>query len=156
MASFTPVITINTTPSLQVTMAGAVTYQEFLNSLGQFVYWLEVYQMQCNSINQLQEELEYFIYNVDGTIFRQTIVPNVDPFQYAVSLRNNVKDMGIILNGQSSIAFTILPNETIQLILCTKQVSNQDALNFINKNNFKRVDDIVGNLKLFVGYKSCL
>lgn len=156
MATVSPTITATTTPGLQITMAGGVTYEEFLNSLGQFVYYVERYQMSAQGYDQIQEKIAYNIYDSNGQLFDQAIISNVNPYQSTASLIRDLTGMDIILNGRSSVSLNIFPNEFIQLILCCNEVSGSEYLNRYHENNFRKVDDDVGNLKLFEGYKSCL
>jgi len=156
MPSYSPTITVSSTPALQISMAGGVTYEEFLSSLGQFVYKVNSYFLQCQSLQQLQQAIAYNIFDSSGNVLAQAIIQNPDPYQYTASIVQDLKDMGIILNGQSTISFNVLPGEFITMSLCTVQVSNQDELNRMHEDNFEQADDSNGNLQLFEDYSNCL
>lgn len=156
MASYSPTISVSTTPALQVTMAGDLTYGEFLNSLGQFVYLIDSYFLQCQSIRQIFQPIAYNIFDASGKQYDLAIISNPDPYQYTASIRENLQGRGIVLNGKSTISFDVLPGEFITIILCTRSVNNQEQLNQVHPNNFKQADDSLGNLKLFEDYKNCL
>ena len=156
MASYSPAITINTSPTVQVTMAGALTYDEFVNSLGQFCYWIKGFRIQSSTYQQLQQPISYIINDANGQQLNQAIIPLADPYQFTTALKVDAKEFGIVLNGQSSLSLLLLPNEFIVLALDTEQVSNQDGLDSISPGNFKRADDLLGNLSLYKKYLDSL
>lgn len=154
MASYSPTITINSTPAIQVTMVGAITYQEFQNIVGTYVFGIDEIFLEALSTRQINQPITYNIYNPNGNSFQQPLTPKVDPYQYRASLRLPTKGEKFILNGFSSLGFIILTGETLSLFLYSQQVSVQDFLKTASSvNNFNNVPDKLGNLKIYMQKK---
>lgn len=149
MATISPTIIVSSTPGIEVTMLGAITYQEFINILG--VYVFKVYKMilEAFTTRQINEPITYRIYNPNGNGAQQPLKPKVNPYQKQATYELPTASREIILNGFSSLAFLIHAGETVTLELCSDQRSVLDELNKVSKTNFQRVDDKMDLLKLF-------
>ncbi len=146
---YTPTITVNSTPAVQVDMAGALTYLEFLNSLGNWNYQVKEFYIRANSNAQINEPINYNIYDVTGQRFNQVINVEIDPYQHQPAQMVNVKQLGILLNGQSSLSFNLLPGEQILIILYTNVIAIGGVNMLQQSGNLKEGDDLLGNLKLY-------
>ncbi|HEX4850815.1 MAG TPA: hypothetical protein VFV08_08420 [Puia sp.] len=155
MGSIVPTVTISSTPAIQVTMVGAITFNEFINTLGIYVYLVKLIFMQALTTQQINQNLTYHIINPNGMGKQKSITPSVDPYQKQATYSLDLTGEKIILNGFSTIGFTILAGETVMLILCSDQKNLQDALNAISADNFKMVQGAVGNTQLFKSLRKC-
>lgn len=149
MATISPTIIINTTPAIEVTMVGAITYQEFINILGTYVFKVYKLVLEALSSVQINQPITYNIFNPIGTAFQQQLKPKVDPYQKQATYEMPTGRRDIILNGLSSLALLIRSGETVVMELCSDQRSVLDDLNKISKTNFQRVPDKLDLLKLF-------
>jgi hypothetical protein len=134
---YNPVITTGN-KFLSITMPG-ITYQQFCNSLGQFDYKVGKMMVTAITLAQIFEIMQYNHFNADGNKHSESIVPNPDPYQYQASIEIALGN--VILDGRSNISMNILPNENIQLILKTDEVSYSELLDFYRKSNIKKVID---------------
>jgi hypothetical protein len=149
MATISPTIIVNSTPGIEVTMVGAITYPEFINTLGIYVYKVYRIILEALSIRQINQPITYHIYNPNGTAFQQQLKPRVDPYQRQATYVLPTGTKEIILNGFSSLAFLIRSGETVTMELCSDERSVLDELDKISKSNFQRVDDKLNLLKLY-------
>lgn len=135
-----PVQIINqTTPAISVTVADsgvpAVTYNQVNQSLGKHVYKIENLYLYSQNINQLLGTIQYQIFDSDGQQKFSSITTTIDPyadnnFVVLVDLLKYASDF--ILNGNSSIGATILPNTFIQVKLYMKRITNSFGMNMDN------------------------
>lgn len=149
MATISPTIITSSTPAIEVTMLGAITYLEFTNILGIYVYKVHKIVLEALSIRQINQPITYNIYNPNGTASQQPLKPKVDPYQMQATYELPTSIREIILNGFSSLALLIRSGETVTMELCSDQRSVLDELNKISKTNFQRVPDKLDLLKLF-------
>lgn len=150
MASYSPTIIINTTPSIQVSMVGAITYQEFTNLVGIYVYQVNEIFLEALSTRQINQPIIYNIYNSSGTGYQGPLTPKVDPYQYRASFSLPTKNSKIILNGFSSLSLNVLNGENLTMFLYSDQAGINDILISPDSvNNYKNVPDKLGNLALY-------
>lgn len=149
MATISPTIIVNSTPAIQVSMLGAITYQEFTNVVGLYVYKVNKIVLEALGFGQINQPINYNIYSPNGTAFEQSLKPKVDPYQYQATYEMSTGKKDIMLNGFSSLAFLIRSGETVTMELCSDQRSVLDELNKVSKTNFQRVPDKLDLLKLF-------
>jgi len=121
-------------------------YYMIQNSMGSFVYGIEQMYLKANSNSQILESYKFRKYNVNGNIESFYEVPTINPYQYQSSLFLDMKKDNVVLDGRTSLSLTILPNETLFLILYTNQLANRD---FVPETNFFNND-------FFNGYKEIL
>ncbi len=135
-----PVQIINqTTPAVSVTIADsgvpAVTYNQVNQSLGKHVYKIENLYLYSQNINQLLGVIQYQIFDSDGGQKYSSIATTIDPY----ADNNQVVDLDLlkyatefILNGNSSLSATILPNTYVQVKLFMRRITNSFGMNFEN------------------------
>jgi hypothetical protein len=111
-----------------------VTYDQVKNSLGQYVYLLQGFYVQSTTLNQLIGAIKYLRYDADGNQLVTNITTTVDPYQdqnaIIVDLANFESD--VIFNGNSSIQFTVLPSEQMQLKLYMRRITSSFGRNLKN------------------------
>jgi len=121
-------------------------YYMIQNSMGSFVYGVEQMYLKANSNSQILESYKFRKYNVNGNIESFYEVPTINPYQYQSSLFLDMKKDNVVLDGRTSLALTILPNETLFLILYTNQLANRDFVpetNFFNNDFFNGYQEIL-------------
>lgn len=158
MAIYTPVIIVNSTPGIVVTMPGTLTYNEFLQSLGPDVYSINNFYIQSQTLAQIFEPIRYNAFDVNGSQYNTPLIMSVDPYQFSAAFSLSTEEKGIILNGQSSLGINLLNAENIIMIFCTDQIAATDGFDILpnGKSNFKRVDDNLGQLDLYRNFNLCL
>lgn len=137
------VIPVTVTSPLTVTLANNVTYQQFLNSLGAYVYWFEVIYLWTTNSSQISQPILYNYTDANGDAKTFTIVPTTDPYQYSPALYINIKDFDVVIDANSTIQFNILPNTTLKFKLYGDGMS-VNALNGDQKSNFSQLADSIG------------
>ena len=148
MPTIPPTIITNTTPAVTI-VGGNITYDEIRRSLGDYVYYVERVYMFSNNIKQINGVVAYQIYDVNGKQSIQSLTPTVDPYQTQNSLFYDIKGKDVILNGQSSFAFDLLPNVTLKLEFFANRLAKKDALDLITPNNFTILESAMGNYTFF-------
>ncbi len=149
MATISPTIITNSTPAIQVTMLGAITYQEFTNVVGTYVYQVYRIVLEALATRQINEPINYNIYNASGLANQEPLKPKIDPYQKQATYELPTARKRIILNGFSSLGFIIHSGETVTMELCSDQRSVLDELDKLGKTNFERVSDKLDLLKMF-------
>lgn len=147
MPSFSPTITTNST-AVTVT-SNIVSYDQIRESLGDYVYFIEEITFLSSSLNQIQSIFLYSHYDSNGDKTLESFKPAIDPFQYQNSFDYKISEYDMILDGQSTINFTLLPSVTLQLIFKCKRIAKRDALDIISPNNFQQLESADGRFQLF-------
>lgn len=128
MATYTPTITTYGNGVVTVVSADSTSYQTILNSMGSFVYGISEMYIKANQNSQLLESYKFNRYNVDGNLESFIDAPTIDPYQYQSSVFFDMKEQNVVLDGRTNLNFTVLPNESVFLILYTNQMANRDCL----------------------------
>jgi len=152
MSSFTVTINTNVPPAVSVQMSGTVTYEQFKNSLGQFVY--EVNKMYIYSPNQSQisQIYNYSKYDSDGNQNLQSVIPAVDPFQNQSSLFIDLGEKNIVIDGRDYVDTVLLPNSTLQMKFYVDKISSSDKLDKDSPSNFDKLENAEGDNGFFENY----
>ena len=152
---FAPIVIQNTTPALAVTVADSgvppLTYAQIKQSLGSHVYRVGGFYMYSDILSQLISAINYQKYNSDGNQDISNIITTVDPYQAANAINVSLERFAteVILDGNSSFAGTVLPNNYIQLSLYTKRITNSFGENL---NNFKDIEIAFNKPNFFDNY----
>ena len=137
-------------PAISVSVAdggngvGGVTYAELKQSLGQQFYDVGCLYLYSDNSQQLSGVINYNIYDVNGNAKVTNVVTTIDPYQFVGSLLINIKDkvnIPIILNGNSSVSTTVLPNTYFQVKFLADRVTNK--LGLVN-SNFTQMEELTG------------
>src|SRR5271170_5149350 len=161
MAIYTPTIIVTSTPGIQVNMAGTVTYNQFLQSLGQFVYLIHGFILEAQSFQQLLQPISYDIIDADGSAYGVPIVMAPDPYQRQSVMDEETQQLGLVLNGESYVSFNLLAGAFLTLVLCTTEVGPNDGFEVMDDpaakaTNQDRIDDRLGELTLYKDFKLCI
>lgn len=128
MATYTPTITTYGDGVVSVISTDGTSYQTLLNSMGSFVYGVSEMYIKANSNEQVLESFKFNRYNVNGNLESFVDAPTIDPYQYQSSIFLEMKRDNVVLDGRTSLNFTILPNESVSMILYTEQMANRDCV----------------------------
>lgn len=156
MPSFSSTINTNVAPPAVSATASNVTYSEIRRSLGDYVYCVKRLYLYSNNLKQLNGLVKYQHYNVNGNIVVESLTPTIDPYQTQISLFYDTADKGVILDGQSSLNFTLLPNSFIKVEFFATRVAKRDYLDAIlpDANNFKQLETAMGQFSFFEDWES--
>jgi hypothetical protein len=149
---FNATIINHTTPAVSVKVADSsgVTYNQVKESLGNQIYEVQGFYLYSTNTSQLIGTIQYQRYDSTGHQDITNIATVVNPYQNIGSL---VVDLGntpipIILNGQSSVATTILAQTSLQIKFLSKRITNSFGMNL---NNFRDMQRIT-NTEFFDNY----
>ena len=148
MPTISPTIINNTTPAVTI-VGGNISYDEIRRSLGDYVYYVKRVYLFSTNIKQINGVVSYQIYDVNGKQSIQSLTPTVDPYQTQNSLFYDIDGKDVILNGQSSLAFDLLPNVTLKLEFLANRLAKKDALDLITPSNFKTLESAMGIYTFF-------
>jgi len=142
----------HTVPAISVVVAdkgngvsNGVTYAELKQSLGQQSYDVGCLYIYSDNQNQLSGVINYNIFDANGEAKVTNVVTTIDPYQFAGSILVNIKDkvnIPVILNGNSSVSTTVLPETFVQVKFLADRINNK--LGLIN-SNFAQMQDITGS-----------
>jgi hypothetical protein len=137
--AYSPTIITDASPAIEVTMAGGIPYSEILRALGSYYFAVNKLHIASLGLAQIFEIIQYNHFSSDGNSIAKSLVPNPDPYQKIAAIIMDLKNEGVILDGRSSLAFTIQPNENLLITLETDEVALSDLLNIIGESNVKTV-----------------
>ena len=153
MPSFSVTITSTPTPAISVQLSGNVTYEQFKNSLGQFVYNVRKAYLFSENQRQIQGVFNYNNYDANGNQFFTNVVSALDPYQNQPSLFLDLKDRSIAIDGQDAVKFNMQPNTQLSLKLYVDRITNQDTLNSLHADNFQGLASDLNDVTFFEDYK---
>ena len=126
---------------VSVTSTDSTSYPTLLNSMGSFVYGIRELYLKADDNSQILQSYKFNRYDVNGTLQSFYEVPLIDPYQYQSSIFAKIQKNDVYLDGRTNLNFSILPNETLYMILYTNQIANRDfvpATDFFNDEFFNR------------------
>lgn len=133
----------NPAVSLQVADSGVppLTYNQIKNSLGNQVYNIQGLYLYSTNVNQLLGVIQYQRYDSTGEQSYRSVALTIDPYQGTNALDVDLRTHSefYILNGNSSLSFTMLPNA--DLIFKTYNQRIKNTLGDIT-TNFKAMEEI--------------
>lgn len=142
MATTNPTIIANNDNGLTITGVNGFTYDQFLNSLGSNVFRVLSMFLTASSMAQLNQLINYSISDSNGTQYDEVINFEPDPYQTISSFSKDLSDRNIILNGQSSLDFTILPGESLMIQLRSEEYSVSNGLDKLSRPNKYMLDGL--------------
>lgn len=132
----------NTVPALSVQAdeSGGVTYDQIKQSLGSQVYQINKLYLYSDNVNQLLGVVQYQIFDSGGTQNYSSIALTIDPYNgngNAIDVDLTKFSENFILNGNSSLAATVLPNTYLQIKFYSNRITNSFGDNL---SNFKKIE----------------
>ena len=144
MPVYIPTVTTYANGVVAVASTDTTSYSTILNSMGSFVYGVSEMYLKANSNNQILQSYQFNRYDVNGTLESYVDVPTIDPYQFQSSLFLKLTKDNVFLDGRTNLDFTLLPSETLYIILYTSQLANRDLIprpNFFNNDFFNLFND---------------
>jgi hypothetical protein len=144
MPIYIPTITTFVNGVVTVTSTDATPYSSIINSMGSFIYGIREMYLKANSNSQILQTYQFNRYDVNGTLESYVDVPTIDPYQFQSSLFLKLAKDNVFLDGRTNLDFTLLPSETLYIILYTSQLANRDLIprtNFFNNDFFNLFND---------------
>ena len=111
-----------------ITSNKGTPYPLIQESMGSYEYGIDEIYIQSNTTQQLLQPLIFRSYDSNGTISVTVDVTTVNPYQKQSSIFIKPTNKNLVLDGRTSINFTLLPNEDENIIFYTTEQSNAYAL----------------------------
>lgn len=157
--TFSPIITVSLSPSLQIEVAGGISYKSILQELGYTVIKANRLYYWASTMVQFNNPITYLIYEVDGQL-QQALTPTpIDPHQFATSMILMLKEkdkpgaLPFIFNGTTWLSLYLEANSSLQFIFDTVGFSVKKELNEFGPDNFTKLADTIDQPDFFKGYK---
>jgi len=144
MPIYIPTITTFVNGVVTVASNDATPYSSIIQSMGSFAYGVSEMYLKANSNSQILQSYQFNRYDVNGTLESYVDVPTIDPYQFQSSLFLKLTKDNVVLDGRTNLDFTLLPSETLYIILYTSQLANRDLVprtNFFNNDFFNIFND---------------
>jgi hypothetical protein len=144
MGLYKPTLTIIPSGVVSVTSTDATRYSSIINSQSGFSYGLLETYINTKTTNQLFQPYQYNRYDVNGNLEAYTENVLIDPYQLVSAVKFKPLKDNVVFDGRTSMAFSILPNEIINMVLFVEQISNADFVTptrFFNGDFFNIFDD---------------
>jgi hypothetical protein len=141
MASYSPTITFYAEGIYTISSNDGTPYFMTQNSMGSYLYGLNLIYYQANTKQQVLQGLKFRSYDVNGTINSFLDVTTISPYQYQNSLFFKPIRNDIVFDGRTSITFELLANENVNFVFYVTEISNGMFLkdtNFFDENFFKQ------------------
>jgi len=144
MPVFIPTISTYVNGVVTVISTDPTPYSTIIQSMGSFIYEVGEIYLKSNANSQILQSYQFNKYNVNGNLESYVQVPAIDPYQFQSSLFVKLDRNDVILDGRTNLDFTLLPSESLYMILYTKQIANRDLVprtNFFNNDFFNIFND---------------
>lgn len=151
MSTYAPIIT-SSIPPLQVSMAGGISYNEFVYMLGVLNLQVKDFFLETGAA-QINQNYQYTAYDSNGNANQHPLKPRKDPYQQQNSQYVNAGAAPVIFNGLSYMQFNILPRQLLSMILCVDQTDPVSLAPGRNLDNFSRPDLALNDIALFTQRK---
>lgn len=157
MSTFAAIIT-NGIPPLQITMAGAITYDELVFMLGVLNLRTRKIFLESASGPQIDTNIQYTTLDSNGVASQDSLKPRKDPYQKQDSLyfKPSPGNGPIVFNGLSYLSFNILPLQLLTMSFCVDQTDPTTMAPGRNLDNFSFETPALSRLGLFNQMKDCL
>lgn len=144
--TITPTITTTSTPGLAITTSiPGMTYDAFLNDLGVSIYYITGIYILSTTITQLNNPIQYNVWEQNGNIENFLIIQPYSPKQYQPAILINIEGRNVVFDGQTGLVFNMMPNSEMQWIFFTKTIKNQDYIDQAGGiNNIEDVQEKLG------------
>lgn len=151
----TPTITTTSTPmvlispSLSTSTSASinspqVTYNQILASLGTMVYGSEFIYLASDSFQQIGQIFSYVLFGANGNRIETSLPFTIDPYQDQSTIYYETSPREIILNGFSSLSFTLNANTILYFKMYVVVSSNSMQLNLLHNDAFQDLEELQG------------
>jgi hypothetical protein len=147
-STINPTITTYANNVVSVVSLDSTPYYMIQNSMGSFIYGLRELYLKANNNSQILQSYKFNRYDVNGMLQSFSEITTIDPYQYQTSVFAKMQKENVYLDGRTNLTFTLLPNETLFIILYTDQIANRDFVpktNFFNEDFFNKQYDVLND-----------
>jgi hypothetical protein len=155
-ASISVVVSTNVTPAVVATATGNTTYQQFKNSLGNFVYYVKSIFLNSNNLKQIQGTFAYAKYDISGNQRNLSVASVIDPYQSQNSIYLDVSKRDFVIDGTNYVQFQLLAQSSLSIKIFATRISNQSPLNETGVDNFVALEEASGQNEFFSEYTDYL
>lgn len=155
MPTYMPTLSIAAPPT-SAQMVGALTYNEFVNILGNQSFKVNQIFLETLTTAQIRKPMLFDKYDSSGIKEFTVLTPKLDPYQKVAAMWFDTKGQDVILNGLSALQLDVLPGESVTMILHCDMASFANELDRISNNNFKREGNEIGEPKTFDDFNDVL
>lgn len=156
MPSFSPTVTVQSTPAVAVTSSGSSTptYEQVRRSLGDNVYNAYEVYLSSQFLQQISGVLQFNKYDSNGNITNYDIVPFISPYQRQKTLFFGLNSKETIIDGRNTFQFSLLPNASLNFKIFMEHVSvetfvDEKGENPLGMSNFQQFETATGNFDFF-------
>jgi hypothetical protein len=155
-ASISVVVSTNVPPAVVVNVSNATTYQQFKQSLGNFVYYVKSLYLNSNNLEQIQGTFSYAKYDISGNQRNLSVASALDPYQSQNSIYLDVSKQELIIDGTNYVQFKLLAQSSLSIKLFASRIANQSPLNETGVDNFTALEEASGRSEFFSEYTDYL
>lgn len=136
---------------IQVGEEGSVSYSEVNNSIGTYVYGMVSLYMSCRTFEQFNNNIQVITIDSNGNATQTSLILPIDPFQNAPSYLLDLKDKGIVADGNTFFQITLNALENVLIQMKTVEIRFQDFMK--GKDPFKEQDFLLEKSNFFKDYQ---
>lgn len=149
-----PTVTVGT-PAISVVMPN-MDYQQFLNSLGDYAYFVNKIYILADTYRQCTEVAQFELLDKNGNQRFISLTPTVDPYQSQPAVYYDTKDAKMVFNGSSQLTMNVISMQRLQLSFYCTRISKKSALDAMNMDNFEELEVLEDKPKFFDEYEEVL
>jgi len=149
--TYTPIVTVSTSPFLSFTTGDLNTYEEIQETQGSVQYKVESMYIKSLSIDQINRPIKFQRYGANGDISSIEEVNLTDPAQYQPAKNINLSKKQIIFDGELRMEVIVLAGETIDIFFGVIQADNSM---FLKEQKGSFSDDFLKTYGFFEQYSS--
>jgi len=138
MPDYIPTLTTSSTPFIEVTSAGGVSYTEIQNSIGTYVYQILNLYQRASSISQIMQNILLRKYDKFGNRQLRLMEMNIDPFQFQASLNKNMRNLDYRFDNNNNMYMTVEGNTLINIVIDMIELNRADMLG--PNDTFKEIE----------------
>lgn len=143
--------TTGNTSIIQVGEEGSVSYSEVNNSIGTYVYGMVSLYMSATNYDQFNNNIQVITIDSNGNATQTSLILPIDPFQNAPSYLLDLKNKGIVADGNTFFQITLNALENVLIQMKTVEIRFQDFMK--GKDPFKEQDFLLEKSDFFKDYQ---
>jgi len=143
--------TTGNTSIIQVNEEGSVSYSEVNNSIGTYVYGMISLYMNASSFDQFNNNIQVVTVDSNGNAKQTSLILPIDPFQSAPSYLLDLKNKGIVMDGNTFFQITLNALENVLIQMKTVEIKFKDFQK--GKDPFKTQEFLLDKSDFFKEYQ---
>jgi hypothetical protein len=133
-----PNISTLSTPAIQVTSIGDVSYQTIQQSIGTYFYKINNIYIYSSNLSQLLQPIGLKKYTKTGSKEIKILQPMIDPYQNLSALNQTMLGLDYVFDSNNGFYPTISANTSVNFQFATTEISHQDYLQGVD--NFQNIE----------------